>query len=395
MSAGALSGVRVLDLTHQVAGPSCTLVLAFMGADVVKVVAPGSRDSFDALPFYLNNASKRSVAIDLKSEAGHELALDLAGQADVLVENFSPGVIDRLGLGYEVLAARNPRLVYAQVKGFARGSPYEAFPCFDPVAQAVSGASSITGEPDGLPMKPGPDTADTGTGMVAAASIIAALYQRQRTGRGQRVEVAMADHVATFLRIHYGWPIGRHRDTPRFGNGPPFLEPTGPSDLYPCRPFGPNDYVQVHCGTDQQWTRLLSVIGRQDLATDPRYATMRSRGEHRAEVDELVSAWTRERSKLQAMEALGRAGVPAGAIRTTTEVIEDEDLRRRGIFRTVVHPTLGEVPIPGWPVLMSDSPVRVQAPPEPGEHTAEVLREWLGREAEGAAAPAEAAGPDA
>jgi crotonobetainyl-CoA:carnitine CoA-transferase CaiB-like acyl-CoA transferase len=379
MSAGALSGVRVLDLTHQVAGPSCTLVLAFMGADVVKVVAPGSRDSFDALPFYLNNASKRSVAIDLKSEAGHELALELAGEADVLVENFSPGVIDRLGLGYEALAARNPLLVYAQVKGFARGSPYETFPCFDPVAQAVSGASSITGEPDGLPMKPGPDTADTGTGMVAAASIIAALYQRERTGRGQRVEVAMADHVATFLRIHYGWPIGRRRDTPRFGNGPPFLEPTGPSDLYPTRPFGPNDYVQVHCGTDQQWTRLLGVIGRQDLVGDPRYATMRSRGEHRAEVDELVSAWTRERTKLEAMEALGRAGVPAGAIRTTTEVIEDQDLRRRGIFRTVEHPTLGEVPIPGWPVLMSDSPVRVEAPPQPGEHTAEVLREWLGR----------------
>ncbi|MBO0682095.1 MAG: CoA transferase [Candidatus Dormibacteraeota bacterium] len=377
-SKGALAGVRVLDLTHQVAGPSCTLVLAFMGADVVKVVAPGSRDSFDNLPFYLNNASKRSMEIDLKSDAGHELALDLAGQADVLVENFSPGVIDRLGLGYEVLAERNPGLVYAQIKGFARGSPYESFPCFDPVAQAMSGASSITGEPDGLPIKPGPDTADTGTGMVAAASIIAALYQRERTGRGQRVEVAMADHVATFMRIHYGWPIGRGMDTPRFGNGPPFLEPTAPSEIYPCRPFGPNDYVQIHCGTDGQWRRFLAVIGREDLDGDPRFATMAGRGQHKAEIDEMTAAWTRERTKLEAMTAMGRAGVPAGAVRTTTEVMEDHDLRRRGIFSTVDHPTLGEVPIPAWPVLMSDSPVRVAAPPEPGRHTAEVIQEWLG-----------------
>src|SRR5262249_34845312 len=192
----ALDGVRVLDLTHQVAGPSSTLMLAFLGAEVVKVIPPGSRDSYDPIPFYLNNASKKSVELDLKSPAGLATALRLAEHADVFVENSSPGVIDRLGLGFDVLSARNPRLIYAQLKGFAEDSPYRDFPCFDPIAQGFAGGSSITGEPDGLPMKPGPDVGDTGTGLVLVSGILAALYQRERYGLGQRVEIAMPDQVA-------------------------------------------------------------------------------------------------------------------------------------------------------------------------------------------------------
>jgi formyl-CoA transferase len=375
-----LAGVRVLDLTHQVAGPSATLVLAFLGADVVKVVQPGDRSSYDATPFYLNNASKRSIEIDLKSETGHRLAVRLADIADVFVENFSPGVVERLGLSYDELSKRNPRLIYAQIKGFARDSPYATFPSFDPLVQAVSGASSITGEPDGLPMKPGPDVGDTGTGMVAAAGILGALYQRLATGEGQHLELAMADQVATFLRIHYGWPIEREMDTPRFGNGPPFLQPTAPSDLYPCKPFGPSDYVQIHCGNDRQWLRLLDVIGRPELKREPRFATMAGRGEHKAEIDAIVTEWTSARDKHEAMVAMGEAGVPAGAVRTTGEVMRDPDLRARGIFVPVEHPVYGEVPIPAWPVRMSGSRITVKAPPEPGQHTAEVLREWLGEE---------------
>ncbi len=378
MRSAALSGVRVLDLTHQVAGPSATMLLAFMGAEVVKVVAPGSRDSFDAIPFYLNNASKRSVELDLKSADGLETALHLAAKADVFVENFGPGTIERLGLGYDVLSEINPRLVYVQVKGFARGSPYADFPCFDPIAQAFSGGSSITGEPDGLPMKPGPDVADTGSGMAAVTGILAALYQREKDGLGQHVELSMSDHVATFLRIHYGWPVERGIDTPRFGNGPPFLHPTAPSDIYPCPPFGRNDYVHIHCGSDRQWQRMARAIGREDLLTDPRFATVASRGEHRAEVDEAVRQWTATVDKMTAMRLLGAAGVPAGAVRTTTEVMHDEDLRRRGIFVPVEHPVHGEIMVPGWPVRMSRSTPRVIAPPQPGEHTDAVLKEWLG-----------------
>jgi formyl-CoA transferase len=374
----ALDGVRVLDLTHQVAGPSATMLLAFLGADVVKVVAPGSRDSFDAIPFYLNNASKRSVELDLKTAGGLASARGLAARADVLVENFGPGVIERLGLGYDVLSKVNPGLIYAQVKGFARDSPYASFPCFDPIAQAVSGGSSITGEPGGLPMKPGPDVADTGSGMAMATGILAALYQREQDGLGQHIELSMTDHVATFMRIHYGWPIERGTDTPRFGNGPPFLQPTAPSDIYPCLPFGPNDYVHIHCGSDRQWQRMARAIGREDLLADPRLATVAARGEHRAQADEAVRAWTATVDKMTAMRVLGAAGVPAGAVRTTSEVLHDEDLLRRGIFVTVAHPVHGEVTIPGYPVKMSRSPARVTAPPQPGEHTGEVLAQWLG-----------------
>jgi formyl-CoA transferase len=370
--------VRVLDLTHQVAGPSATLMLAFLGAEVAKVIAPGSRDSFDAIPFYLNNASKKSVELDLKSAEGLWTARRLAKRADIFVENFSPAVIDRLGLGWDTLRELNPRLIYAQVKGFAEDSPYRDFPCFDPIAQGFSGGSSITGEPGALPMKPGPDVGDTGTGMVLAGAILAALYQREKDGLGQRVQVAMTDQVATFMRIHYGWPIERGMDTPRFGNRPPFLVTTAPSDIYPCPPFGPSDYVHIHCGGDRQWERMAKVMGREDMLGDPRFATMASRGEHKAEVDEAVRAWTATMDKMAAMRALGGAGVPAGALRSTTEVLEDADLRERGIFVTVDDPVRGTVTIPGYPVRMSRSPVRVTAPPQPGQHTAEVLADWLG-----------------
>lgn len=379
--ARALDGVRVLDLTHQVAGPSATLTLAFLGAEVVKVIVPGSRESFDAIPFYLNNASKKSIELDLKSQAGKATLLRLAARADVVVENFGPGVIERLGLDYPVLRGVNSRLIYAQVKGFAQQSPYRDFPCFDPMAQAWSGASSVTGEPGGPPMKPGPDVADTGSGMALATGILAALFQREKDGKGQRIELAMTDHVATFLRIHYGWPIERGTPTPRFGNGPPFLQTTAPSDIYPCPPFGPNDYVHIHCGSDRQWQRMAAAIGREDLLGDPRFATMASRGQHKAEVDAEVAAWTSTLGKTEAMQVLGAAGVPAGAVRTTAEVLADQDLRERGIFVTVDHPVHGQVTIPGWPVQMSRSPAQVSAPPLPGEHTAEVIEEWLGPEA--------------
>jgi formyl-CoA transferase len=378
----ALEGVRVLDLTHQVAGPSATLALAVLGADVVKVVQPGDRSGHDLLPFYFNNASKRSIAVDLKTIEGIELVLEMAKRADVFAENFGPGVIERLGLGYDTLRERNPRLVYAQIKGFARNSPYERFPCWDPIAQAMSGASSVTGEPDGLPMKPGPDVGDTGTGMMAALGILAALFQRQSSNEGQLVEVSMADNVAASLRIHYGYPVGQQIPTPRFGNGPPFTFPTSPSGLFACAPLGPNDYVHIHCGNERQWQALLIAIDRTDLIDHEPYTGAESRGQFKHEIDEIVANWTRQRTKLEAMRHLGQAGVPAGAVRTTLEVMEDEDLHERGIFVRVPHPELGTITIPGWPVQMSASPAHVTAPPQPGAHGSEIIIDWLGASAQ-------------
>lgn len=377
-ASSALEGVRVLDLTHQVAGPSATLALAYMGADVVKIVTPGSRDSYDALPFYLNNASKRSIALDLKSEEGRARLYELAEVADVCIENFGPGVAERLGVTYEKLKERNPAIIFAQIKGFAEETKFRDYPAFDPIAQAYSGASSITGAADGVPMRPGPDLGDTGTGMVVTSGILAALYQRTRTGEGQHIRIAMADQIATFMRIHYAWPIGMGRATPRFGNNAPFTRPTGPSDVYPCAPFGPNDYVHIHCGNDRQWARMAEAIGRPELATDERFATEDARAENSEALDAIIIEWCSTKSKYEAMETLGSAGVPAGAVRDTMDIIQDEDLRERGIIVPVPHETLGEVPLVGWPIRMSGSRNVVKAPPRPGEHTEEVFEEWLG-----------------
>jgi formyl-CoA transferase len=378
LTSSALEGIRVLDLTHQIAGPAATMAMAYMGADVVKLVAPSMSDSYDNLAFCINNVSKRSISLDLKTPEGLAKFYELAAAADVCVENFSPGVAEKLGVSYERLSAVNPSLIYVQVKGFDAESPYADFPAFDPVAQAFSGATSITGPGDGMPVKCGPDFADTGTGMVLVSGILAALFQRTRTGRGQHVTLAMADQIATSLRISYAWPLAADQATPRFGNGAPFIDPVAPSELFPCAPHGPNDFVHIHCGNDKQWVRLAKAMGRDDLIDDARTATFQARGANRDYVNGTVREWTSRRSKFEAMEILGAAGVPAGAVRDTLEVLNDPDLANRGIFVPVKHAELGDILVPGWPIRMSGSRVVVSDPPRPGEHTDEVLEEWLG-----------------
>jgi formyl-CoA transferase len=378
-SPGALAGVRVLDLTHFVAGPAATMALAFMGAEVIKVERAGVEPAQAPLNRLIVNSNKKSITLDLKTTAGHDTVLELARQCDVFVENFSPGVIDRLGLDYETVSAANPRIIYAQVKGYASDSPYADFPCFEPAAQAYAGSTSFTGEPDGPPIKPGPDLADNGTGLMTAMGIIAALYQRQNTGRGQRIEVAMTDQVSTFIRIHYGYPIDQNVATPRPGNWVPFTRKIAPAEAYPCKPFGPNDWLFMHVSSNEQWYRLLGVVGREDLKDDPRFATPVTRGAHRQETNQVVIDWLRDKTKIEAMETFCRAGVPCGAVRDTLEVLNDPDLRRRGIFVTVQDPDRGEITIPGWPIHMSDTHVPVRAAPRVGEHNQEILGGLLGK----------------
>jgi formyl-CoA transferase len=378
-SPGALAGVRVLDLTHFVAGPAATMALAFMGAEVIKVERAGVEPAQAPLNRLIVNSNKKSITLDLKTSAGHDTVLELAGQCDVFIENFSPGVIDRLGLDYETVSAANPRIIYAQVKGYASDSPYADFPCFEPAAQAYAGSTSFTGEPDGPPIKPGPDLADNGTGLMTAMGIIAALYQRQNTGRGQRIEVAMTDQVSTFIRIHYGYPIDQNVATPRPGNWVPFTRKIAPAEAYPCKPFGPNDWLFMHVSSNEQWYRLLGVVGREDLKDDARFATPVTRGAHRQETNEVVVDWLRDKTKIEAMETFCRAGVPCGAVRDTLEVLNDPDLRRRGIFVTVQDPDRGEITIPGWPIHMSDAHVPVRVAPRVGEHNQEILGGLLGK----------------
>src|SRR5438132_1946873 len=377
-----LAGIKVLDLTQFEAGTSCTEALAWMGAEVVKVEPPkggeaGRRGVADPYYFMAYNANKKSITVNLKSERGLELVKDMARKADVFTENFAPGAVERLGLGYDVVSELNPRIIYAQVKGFGAGSPYENGLCFDPIAQACGGAMSITGERDGKPIKPGPTIGDTGTGMLLAFSIVSALYQRPSTGKGRRLQAAMQDPVMHYSRGMFirqaqtGKPAQRQ---PAGGNPP--------HGIYPCKPGGPNDYVYLLTSraNPEHWPRLLKLIGREDLIGDARYETPDARIKCEAEVDEIVASWTRQRTKHEAMAQLSAVGVPAGAVLDTQELIDEPSFRQRGILQTMTH---GErkMTMPTWPVRFDGVPSEVKSAPLLGEHTEEVLADWLGLDA--------------
>ena len=394
---GCLTGVRVLDLTQFEAGTSCTQVLAWLGADVVKVENPVGGDPGrrtgattphrDDPYFLMYNANKRSVTVNLKSPRGLQIVKALACKAHVFMQNFAPGAIERLGLGYDVLSTLNPGIIYGQVKGFGEGSPYEKNLAFDMIAQACAGTMSITGQADGPPTKPGTTLGDSGTGMLMAISILAALYQRKETGKGVRLGVAMQDALLHYIRNAFGVTTKTGKPAPRagaklVGGGNP------PGDIYPCAPGGPNDYVYIYTsrGNPTHWPKLLEAIGRTDLIGDKRYDTREARVEHEDEVDAIIAAWTRQRDKYEAMRLIGAAGIPAGAVRDTLELLRDPDFEKRGIMQTVQHPTNGPFKMPGWPVRHDGNVAVVTPAPLLGQHSTEVLGDWLGMNAEQVAA---------
>ena len=384
----ALEGIRVIDLTQFEAGTSCTETLAWLGADVIKVERPREGEQgrhasaevpgLDSWYFVLLNANKRSVTLNLHHPEGRRLLERLAEQCDVMVENFAPGTIERLGFGYERVQELNPRLVYVQIKGFAPDGPFGSYLAFDPIAQAAGGAVGLTGEPGGPPMKPGPTIGDTGTGLHAAIGVLAALYQRQSTGRGQRIEVAMQEAVINYCRISYSRQLLTGRAAERSGNQSQ-IGLNSPSGVYPCLPGGANDYVFVYTtrAGNRHWERLLDVIGRPEARSDPRFADPVVRASHTAEVDSMISEWTRRHTKLDAMRILGDAGVPCSAVFDTAELSRDPHLLRREAIVELEHPQRGRFRMPGWPVRMEDSHVSVEPAPLLGQHTAEVLGELL------------------
>lgn len=390
--ADCLAGIRVLDMTQFEAGPSCTETLAWLGAEVVKVENPKAGDPGRSLggkpgaddPYFLEfNANKKSVTVNLKDPAGLQLVKDLAAKADVLVENFAPGAIERLGLGADVVRALNPAIIYCQVKGFGEGSPYEKNLAFDMIAQACSGIMSTTGELDGRPLKPGPSLGDTGTGMLLAISILGALFRRARTGQGDHLQVAMQDAMLHYLRIAFavqaktGKAAPRAADTSVTGGNPPM-------GTYPCLGGGPNDYVYVYTSraNPEHWRRLLGVIGREDLIGDERYDSPAARAERKAEVDAMVAAWTRGKTKHEAMEIIGAAGIPAGAVLDTMELHSDPTFEERGIMQTVEHPVAGPYKMVSWPVRFGGRPPEVKPAPLLGANNADVLAGWLGMDAD-------------
>ncbi|MFM9941743.1 MAG: CoA transferase [Hyphomicrobiaceae bacterium] len=384
----ALAGIKVVDLTQFEAGTSITETLAWLGADVIKIENPkggeqgrnasSERKDADSYYFMLLNANKRSVTLNLKNEAGKKMLRDMIAKADIFAENFAPGVIEKLGFSYEEVAKINPRIIYATVKGFGKGSPYEKNLAFDMIAQAAGGVMSITGEADGRPIKPGVTLGDTGTGLHAVIGVLAALFQRTVTGRGQKVEVAMQDAMVNYCRIAYSRQLLTNKACERNGNS--VVLGNAPCEVFKCAPEGHNDYVFIYTSraTNQHWENLCDVIGRADLKTDPRFATPPQRGNHATEINKHIEKWTKQFTKFEAMEKLGAAGVPCGAVMDTKELSDDPTMREREIFVEVDHPVRGKVVIPGWPVKMTDSYVAVKPSPVLGADNATVYKEWLG-----------------
>jgi formyl-CoA transferase len=373
----ALDGIRVLDLTAYEAGPSCTEMLAWLGADVVKVEPPtgevtrtvmSDRPDMDSWYFVLLNLNKKSVTVNLKSERGRVLFERMVAGADVVVENLGPGAMDRLGLGYERLRQINPRIIAASIKGFGSTGPYAKFKSFEPIAQAMGGAISLTGSPE-TPVRINAGIGDTNTGMHCAIGILAAIVQRQTTGEGQRVDVAQHDAVVNLIRIRFRDTLVTGKATQRLGTR---SQITAPSNLYRCRPFGPNDYVYIHCATVEMWKAMVEVLGRPELAADPRFNDRRGRAAHQEEIDAMVEAWTEKRTKHEAMEILGALGVPCGAVLDTAELLTDPSLVEGGMMVPMEHPKRGRVTVPGNPVRLSASPTTVTPSPLLGEHNEEI-----------------------
>lgn len=381
----ALDHVRILDLSHFEAGPSCTELLAFLGADVVKVEPPQTGEAgrqfltnqpgLDSHFFILLNANKRSVTLNLKTDQGRGLFRSLVDHVDVVLENFSPGTMDGLGLGYADLREINPRLIYATIKGFGTYGPWSRYKSFNSIALSTGGALSVTGLPDSPPLKPGPTIGDTGTGIHCAVGILAALVQRGRTDRGQHVEVSMQDAVVNYMRVPMRHHLEADAIVQRNGNR---LSHAAPTDTYPCAPGGPNDYVYIMSTTPRMWESLLRTIGRADLIGDPRYEATAERNTRFDEVYGIIQAWTEQHTKFEVMERLGKAGVPCGAVFDSQDILSHPHLRERGMVATVEHPTRGCITMPGCAVQLDDSPVEVTPAPLLGQHNHDVFQGWLG-----------------
>ena len=383
-----LNDVKVVDFTQFEAGTTCTEALAWLGADVVKIenpklgdpgrrLRPGQPDD-DPYYFHIFNANKKSIAVNLKSEKGLSLVKDMLSSADVLVENFAPGAIERLGLSYEVVREINPAIIYAQIKGFGEGSPYEKNLAFDMIAQAAGGTFSVTGEADGPPTRPGISIGDTGTGMVMALTIVSALKKREKTGEGHHLQVAMQDAILHYMRTNFATTGRTGKPAGRAGSKIADTQ-SAPKGLFPCAPGGSNDfvYISTSAANPEHWNRLLKVVGREDLVGDKRYLTPRDRVANELEVDEIVSAWTRTQSKFEAMEKIGREGIPVGPVLDTMELNNDVTFEQRGIMQTMIHPKHEPFKMPTWPVRVDGLPTRVEASPMLGQHTEEVLQDWL------------------
>jgi formyl-CoA transferase len=397
----ALDGVRILDFTHVQSGPTCTQLLAWLGADVLKVERPGTGDitrgqlrdvpNVDSLYFTMLNHNKRSITLDAKNPKGKEVLEAMIKSCDVLVENFGPGVLDRMGFTWERIQELNPRMIYASVKGFGPG-PYEECKVYENVAQCTGGAASTTGFRDGPPLVTGAQIGDSGTGLHLALGIVSALYQRVTTGRGQRVLAAMQDGVLNLCRVklrdqqrlahgplveysQYGEGVGFGEATPRAGNDSGGGQPGW---ILKCKGWetDPNAYIYFITQAPV-WASICKVIGQEDWITHPDYAKPEARLPRLKAIFARIEQWTMTKTKFEAMDILNEYDIPCGPILSMKEIAEEKSLRDTGTIVEVDHPKRGKYLTVGLPIKLSDSPADVQRSPLLGEHTDEILRDVL------------------
>ncbi len=398
----ALKGIRILDMTHVQAGPTCSQLLAWMGADVIKFENPQGdatraqlRDvpNADSLYFTMLNCNKRSITVNMKTAEGKQVFIDLLKQCDIVMENFGPGVLDRFGFPWEKIHAVNPRIVMGSIKGFGSTGPYADFKAYENVAQAMGGAMSTTGVPDGPPFVTGAQIGDSGTGLHLAIGLLAALRQRDRTGKGQYVEVAMMDGIMNLCRVKFRdhqrlargslseYSVPTHKGmgaVPRAGND------SGGGQLgnaVRCKPGGPNDFLYVVV-QEAVWDALARRIGPEvgipELATDPKFATIADRRKNQHDMWEIIGEFALRYTKRELMAILNPLDVPCGPVMSTEDLTHDEHVRGREMWVELDHPQRGKWFNVGMPIKLSDSPAVIKRSPLLGEHTDEVLEEVLG-----------------
>jgi formyl-CoA transferase len=398
----ALKGVRILDMSHVQAGPTCSQLLAWMGADVIKFENPAGdatrgqlRDvpNADSLYFTMLNCNKRSITVNMKTEEGKQVFVDLLKKCDIIMENFGPGVLDRFGFPWEKIHALNPRIVMGSIKGFGSTGPYADFKAYENVAQAMGGAMSTTGVPDGTPFVTGAQIGDTGTGLHLAIGLLAALRQRDRTGQGQYVEVAMMDGIMNLCRVKFRdhqrltrqslteYSVPTHQGmgaVPRAGND------SGGGQLgnaVRCKPGGPNDFLYVvvqEAVWDALAKRVGPEVGMPGLATDPKFARIADRRKNQNDMWEIIGEFALKYTKRELMAILNPLDVPCGPVMSTEDLANDEHVRGRDMWVELDHPQRGKWWNVGMPIKLSDSPAAIKRSPTLGEHTDEILREVLG-----------------